>query len=72
MTQTNSTPHSNETTERKMDMLDAIMTISGGECTEDEYIEAFQFLIDSGAVWNLEGYFGRTANVLIKAGHCHA
>ena len=33
-------------------------------------IEAWQHLIDSGLCWELQGWFGRHANTLIKVGAC--
>ena len=39
---------------------------------EAEYIAAWQQLIDTGLVWNLQGWFGRTAMHLIEQGYCHA
>ena len=40
------------------------------EVTEEQYIEAFQSLIDSGVVWQLQGWYGRTARGLIDSGFC--
>jgi hypothetical protein len=40
------------------------------EATEEEQIEAYQGLIDSGQAWLLEGHVGRTAHGLIEAGLC--
>ena len=40
------------------------------DATEDEQIEAYQALIDSGQAWLLEGHVGRTAMGLIEAGLC--
>lgn len=53
--------------------LDAIMTIEGDDEDADEArtIEAWQQLINSGAVWHLQGFYGRTASRLIDAGLCH-
>ena len=31
---------------------------------------AFQYLIDTGIVWGLQGWYGRTATDLINAGIC--
>jgi hypothetical protein len=52
--------------------LDAILTIEGGEASWTEFCEAFQSLIDSGVVWQLQGSYGRTATTLIEEGYCHA
>ena len=38
--------------------------------SEYQVVEAWQFLIDSGLVWSLQGSFGRTARNLIEAGIC--
>ena len=40
------------------------------QATEEQYIQAFQSLIDSGACWQLQGWYGRTAMRLIESGHC--
>ena len=37
---------------------------------KEEIIEAWQYLIDTGTCWKLQGWFGRTAEVLIKEGVC--
>ena len=38
----------------------------------EQYIEAWQHLIDTGLVWKLQGFFGRTAQTLISEGICTA
>ncbi len=40
------------------------------DVTEDEAIEGYQALINSGQAWRLEGSVGRTAMDLIEAGKC--
>jgi hypothetical protein len=40
--------------------------------TEDEVIEAWQYLVDTGLAWSLQGWFGRTATELIRRGVIHA
>lgn len=52
------------------DMLQAILIAEGVEevSCEEEYYAAWQQLVDSGLVWRLQGWFGRTAQQLIEAG----
>lgn len=38
--------------------------------SEDQVIEAWQLLIDTGLAWKLQGWFGRTASELIGQGIC--
>ena len=55
----------------EMNTLDAIMIAEGEkEATFDESIVAWQHLIDTGVVWQLQGVFGRTAKDLIESGLC--
>lgn len=52
-----------------MDLLTACLIAEGEqESTEAELIEAWQFLVTTGAVWKLQGWYGRTATSLIKRG----
>lgn len=39
---------------------------------EELTIEAYQLLIDTGVVWQLQGSFGRAAQHLIDTGLCYA
>ena len=38
--------------------------------SEEQVIEAWQHLIDTGLCWQLQGFFGRTARQLINDGIC--
>ena len=47
------------------------MKLGAGDVEEAaRYVAAFQFLIDSGVVWELQGSLGRQAAYLIDAGFC--
>ena len=39
--------------------------------SEEQVIEAWQYLIDTEMAWQLQGWFGRTATAYIQAGVCH-
>ena len=58
-----------------MELKTAIYIIEGcrdeaieAETDLEDELEAWQFLIDGGHVWNLQGWYGRTAAGLIEAG----
>jgi hypothetical protein len=55
-----------------MDTLEAIDLIEGVTApdTEEQMLEAWQCLIDTGIVWRLQGHYGRTASSLIENGVC--
>ena len=36
--------------------------------SEEKYIEAWQYLLNPGLAWSLQGWFGRTAVSMIEAG----
>ena len=55
-----------------MDLYTATMICEGNiEADEETTIEAWQYLIDTGAAWTLQGFFGRVATALIQQGVCH-
>jgi hypothetical protein len=37
--------------------------------SEDQVLEAWQTLVDTGMAWQLQGWFGRTARHLIEEGY---
>ena len=53
-----------------MNLLEAVKIIEWDtdNATEDELTEAWQFLVDTGHAWNLQGWYGRTATDLIESG----
>ena len=40
--------------------------------SEEHWLEAWQHLVDTGIVWELQGSFGRTAEALIEQGVINA
>jgi hypothetical protein len=51
------------------DLHAAIDVIEGIEdASIDEQLQAWQSLVDSGVVWQLQGWYGRTATQLIQQG----
>ena len=42
------------------------------EADKETQRAAWQYLVDSGLAWSLQGYFGRQAVRLIEAGEIHA
>jgi hypothetical protein len=53
-----------------MDTFTATMIAEGVEPAESEeqYLEAWQHLVDTGIAFRLQGFFGRTAQALIERG----
>lgn len=55
-----------------MTPYEATMIAEGVEdADEDRVLEAWQYLIDTGLAWTLQGAFGRMAANLIEEGLCH-
>ena len=52
------------------DSVSHIIAYEQGELNQEEIVELFQHLIESGLAWQLQGHYGRTAKALIDAGHC--
>lgn len=48
--------------------LDAIQLIENCNPSQEDYIRAFQTLVDDGIVWRLQGWYGREADRLLAAG----
>ena len=56
----------------KLTLLEAIEIAEGNkEVSEDQYIGAWQYLIDNGHAWQLQGWYGRVASSLIQQGLCY-
>jgi len=60
-----------EATMKPLSNYDAVGLAEGFvEGTDDQRIQAWQQLIDTGLAWQLQGGFGRTAVSLIESGIC--
>jgi len=52
----------------KNKLFDLMMSFEDQTCTYEEAIELFQHLVDTGMAWKLQGFYGRTAKMLIDNG----
>ena len=77
-TQTHTTGNERDTTvtdtEKKMDDYTALGLAEGfiDADSEDQVIEAWQYLHDTGLAYRLQGWFGRTARHLVERGYINA
>ena len=58
---------------KELDMqvdVNKIIAYENGDMSQEETIEFFQELIDTGAAWQLQGHYGRTALKLIEWCYC--
>jgi len=55
-----------------MDQLSRMIAWEQGDLEQEETVDLFQELIDSGLVWQLQGVYGRQAVWLIENGFCTA
>ena len=51
-------------------MVDKIIRYENGTMDEEETIQFFQELINTGMAWKLQGHYGRTAMHLVEEGLC--
>jgi len=53
---------------QRFDVVSAIMDYESGNMTEEDAIEFFQHLLDTGTIYSLQGSYQRTAQSLLDAG----
>ena len=51
-----------------MDLVEKIQKYEEGNMPGDEMVIFFQELVNSGLAWNLQGHYGRMAELLIERG----
>ncbi len=56
----------------RSEIVDAINIVEGvEESSIQEEVKAWQYLINTGVCWELQGWYRRTASKLIEDGICH-
>lgn len=55
--------------EESLNIVDWIMQFESGEISEKNFFKLFSHLIKTGMAWTLQGFYGRTANAVIKQGY---
>jgi hypothetical protein len=53
-----------------MTNIDNLIAFEQGDLDDEQTIDLFQGLINTGLAYQLQGFYGRTAEALIEAGHC--
>ena len=56
--------------ENKKVSVTKIVQYENGELNDEETIELFQELINTGLAWQLQGHYGRFATELLEEGFC--
>ena len=56
---------------QKYNLVDHIVKYENAELGEEEIVQLFQHLVDTGLAWQLQGSYGRMAKQLIEGGFVH-
>ena len=52
----------------RYDLAGNISAYEEGRLDNEDIITLFQYLVDTGLAWSLQGHYGRSANQFIQAG----
>lgn len=52
-----------------LNIVGRVIAFEQGALGEDQILDLFQDLVDTGMAWELQGTYGRTALALINSGH---
>ena len=53
-------------------LIDQINRYESSQLSDDEIVELFQYLLDTGIIHHLQGHYQRTACDLLTAGFIHS
>jgi|SRR5579872_3880308 len=53
------------------DYVSALMEFENDSLSDEKTLELFQYLVDTGLAWQLQGFYGRTAANLLERGLIH-
>lgn len=57
-------------TKSRYDYVGAICAYEAGDLDHESTVELFQYLINTGLAWTLQGSYGRTAQYYLDEGEC--
>jgi hypothetical protein len=52
-----------------VDLTSKLVAYEEGHLSDEDTIKLFQHLVDTELAWSLQGFYGRTAAVLIEKGY---
>jgi hypothetical protein len=55
---------------RPEELTSRIIEFEEGDMDQDRTVDLFQYLINTGIAWHLQGSYGRMAARMIEAGYC--
>jgi len=53
---------------KDFDLIGEVMRYEEGDIDREDTLRLFQYLVDTGMAWQLQGHYGRTAARLLETG----